>query len=186
MILTKKARRAHATRPLLSWAIALSVFVLALGLYGCDISSFHDSITTSVEIPETASQLQDIEVSKAFIFERDLAGAKAVHLDHSWLENEAIDADLAFVSSVEILAVDPQSQEEILLITGSGFAPGERHASLEVVYEEDLLPLIDFGANQGQRIELNWRLKPQQLQGSWSEVGGQKVQFGIVVKVEVE
>lgn len=157
----------------------LVALLLAIGVSGCEFNVFHDSISTEVEVP-APQDYEPIAVTKRFRFERDVGEAKSAYLDRAWVTvNSPTALDLSFVSSVEIYAIMPGTEERILVARGGGFKPGEDIKQLEIVYLEDVRGFVE-----DRRVTLDWEVTLNKLFRSWPEVDLAKLGFGIVLEIE--
>ncbi|MDX9720469.1 MAG: hypothetical protein RBU37_06970 [Myxococcota bacterium] len=161
-------------------ALVWLMFVLTPAA-GCDVSLFHDAISTTVEIPAT-DVASMVATTKRFRFERDIAAASSAVMYQAWVSVDSPSSfDLSFLSSVDIYAVIPDSSERTLLVRGVSFAPGERFRHLDIVFDEDLRHLV-----VDQRVTLEWELMPNQLFSGWDGVEQADLRFGIVLEIETD
>jgi len=156
----------------------LVALLVAATLGGCNLNVFHDAISTTVEIPVGFDE-DEVQASKRFKFERDVAGASEATIFRAWVSVEGVeDVDLSFLSSVEVYIVEPGTEALVPLVTGGGFMPGEKMHTLEVVIDEDVRRFVE-----DQRVNLEWVVKTNRLYRHWPNTETIPVSFGIVLEI---
>lgn len=172
-----RRRRLKLSQAWLTIAFLLS----AWGSVSCSISLFHDAISTSIEVPAPIDG-SVVTAAKRFRFERDVASAQSAVLYEAWVSvEEPADFDLSFLSTVDVYAIVPGSSERVLLVQGSGFVPGSRFETLDIIFNEDLRYLVS-----DSRVNLEWEISPHRLFTGWQSVDTASLRFGIVLEIETD
>ena len=150
---------------------------------GCNVSLFHDAITTSVEIP--GAEVGLFTTSKMFRFERDFAAARKAVMHRAWvsIDMDAPDMpegiDLSVFSSIDVYVLEPETGTRKLAVQGSGFRPGQTQRVLDIMLYDDLKRYITEG-----RISLDWEIMRNAMVPAWDPEATIRVRFGLVLEIE--
>ena len=163
-----------------SLGIALLVLT-SVALTGCLENEIVDDISTEITVTALGPPGEEYDVRKRFRFSRSPEEAASTTLDGATLLVVAPDGtDLSFLHRITVWAEVPGTDELVLLAEGEGFEPDERFSMLDIVYTDDLGPLISADA----RATLVFRVQPNQWYRPYPE-GGVTVLAGATVVIRL-
>jgi len=149
-------------------SLCVLVFVASAFFGGCLENEIVDDISTEITVTAIGPPGEEYDVRKRFRFSRSPEEAASTTLDGATLLIVSPEGtDLSFLHRITVWAEVPESDELVLLAEGEGFEPGDRFSTLEIVYTDDLAPLISSDA----RATLIFRVQPNQWYRPYPEGG---------------
>lgn len=147
---------------------------------GCIEESTREDLSTEFEVEGVDGLFTPIEARKRFRFSGDPGAADRVTVEEAALEILAPEgADFAFIESLEVYAVDLQTEERTLVAWSGDFVPGASRVELVV---DDLIDLRRFVYSE--RISLVFLARPSRWFPAWPE-GGYHLRASVTLLIDL-
>ena len=158
--------------------VALALVSLT-SLTSCVGELVADQISTEVSLSSAGQPGEVVEVRKRFRFSHDPRDARGVYFTRgrvAILSPSA--ADLRYLHRVEILVVDPATEEEVVVATAEDIAPGDRVVPLFIDFPDDLRPF----ASDDSRVTFVFRLQGN----AWAPLPAEGLTFLASATIEID
>lgn len=147
---------------------------------GCIEESTREELSTEFEVEGVDGQFAPVEVRKRFRFSGDPGAADRVTVEEAALAILAPEgADFAFVESLEVYAVDLQTEARTLVAWSGDFVPGASRVELVV---DDVIDLRQFV--HSERISLVFLARPSRWFAGWPE-GGYRLRASVRLLIDL-
>jgi hypothetical protein len=159
--------------------LCLALAAVAPAAGGIEESTRED-LSTEFEVEGVDGEFTPVEVRKRFRFSGDPGAADRVTVEEAALEILTPEgADFAFIESLEVYAVDLQTEARTLVAWSGDFVPGASRVELVV---DDVIDLRRFVYSE--RISLVFLARPSRWFTGWPE-GGYHIRASVTLLIDL-